>query len=87
MSADEVTVPALALELLRGTAEAASYTAQQLAEAYQRELATAQATLAAIRGEVQRLLDGPYMPSATALLSVLYPPNVVVSKYREVGES
>jgi hypothetical protein len=70
---DEVVIPNLVLHLMEQNHRDLAFTTNALIDGYREEAQMAQATIAAIRVNVKLLLDGPWMPSASALLHALYP--------------
>jgi hypothetical protein len=63
----------LALMLMGKMSTDASFTTNALLDGYKTDYEKAQATIRAIRAQVEGLCSGPWMPSTAALMDALWP--------------
>jgi hypothetical protein len=78
----EMPIVTLVMQQMLNDAHATSNT---LIQSLMGQNAEMRATLAAIRTGVEKLFDGPYQPSAAAVLSALWPSAGFVNLFREDG--
>jgi hypothetical protein len=73
----------LALLLMQRNATDAQWTTNALVESFQNSTQKAEATLRAVRAQVEELCSGPYAPSTAALMRALWPSEATVEYYTD----
>lgn len=73
----------LVADILSAQVAMTADTTNALIETLQRQLADAHAREAAVEAGIERLLDGPYAPSESAIRRALYPTPSFVDQFRQ----
>jgi hypothetical protein len=72
----------LVIQILEANATALAHTTNALIDGLQAQLDDERATVAAIRDQISMLLDGPWMPTPSAILRALWPSEKTLNRYR-----
>lgn len=73
----------LALMLMQRNATDAQWMTNTLVESFENSAKKAEATLRAVRAQIEELCSGPYAPSTCALTNALWPSEATIEYYAD----